>query len=159
MPPEGSKSVFREVEVRRGQGLVFGNSLFQDGGVFEKRNGDAIWIEGLDETVAFGGADSVSNGSAFWKIGFRVGIDVASLSCLGEKRVSGDGGKNGLGGFEMAKVVGAVEEVFGAGAEFVVVEVKGLFGREFFLGPDDEIDAAAGFSAEDVIDTRGVAVV
>ena len=106
----------REVEVFEGEGSVLGDLGFQSGGFFEERDGDFLGVQGFDEAVEFGRADGVLDAGAGGEVGFGVGVNVAGLGGLGEEGFASHGGEDGFGSFEMAEVVGAVEEVvFSAG--------------------------------------------
>lgn len=95
------------------------------------------------------------------EVGFGVGVNVTGLAVGFEGGLSGAGVEDCFGGFEVAEVVGSVEEVVvsaGGGVQFVVVKVEGLLGGEAGFGFDDEVNAAAGLSTEEVVDTGLVAV-
>lgn len=92
---------------------------------FEGGDGDFLWVEGFDEAVEFGGADGVGDFCAGGEVAFGVGVNVAGFfRWWSEDGFAGGGLEDGFWGFEVAEVVGAVEElVFPAGArtKFVVV--------------------------------------
>jgi len=97
------------------------------------------------------------------EVGFGVGVDLGGEGLSVEDGSAVDDGVDGSGGFEVAEVVGAIEEVVvaaGRGVNFVVVEVEVLFGFwDAVFDFDDEVDATAGFCTEEVVDAGSVAIV
>ena len=124
----------------------------------EKGDGDPVFFASFfavcDEAVEVVPADAVGDGGVCGDVCFGEGVNVGKAAGPGLEGgflVEGDFGDGG-GGFEVAEVVVAFEEIIGAGADFVVFEI-GLLNGVFAFG--DDIDAAAGFGPEDVVEGAG----
>ena len=165
----------REFDVGEGDGFVLAVGFCEDGGfgviavafAFESADGDTAAAgvgsgAGFDESVDFIAADAVEDAGAGWEVGFGVGVDVAEFGGGGgeDRFFEEEGLSDGARGFEGAEVIGPVEEVVppavglfgGDGVDLVVIHEEVAVG---VVLPCDDVDPAARFSVDDVVDVAG----
>jgi len=153
LDPEVDKRRIGELKVFDGERFSLFNIGTKDAGFFEEGSGDEVIIHGSD----LGGEGCCGDGVASGEFFVGVCVEIAAGLEVGKGALSCSGSENGLGNFEGAEMVGAVEEIVRAAAEVVGFEKAGLLAGETGLGSDHKINTMV-VAGEERLDSRGVAI-